>query len=66
MAKINVVGPQIDPLYAFLTKKIPPPPLCDWNFTKIIVLPGGKDFKRYASRISPLELEDDIKTFLNL
>jgi len=66
MAKVNVMAPEACPLYTFLTKKIPPPPLCDWNFTKILVAPGGRVFKRYMSKIPPFDLENEIKAQLGV
>ena len=60
--KINVNGPDADPLYKFLKKqksgafgsKI------KWNFTKFLVDKEGNVIQRYASAVKPEDLKEDI------
>ena len=63
MQKINVVD---CPLFRFLAKQIPVTPLCDWNFTKILVSPDGTSFTRYPSSVEPLAIEKAIVVYLGL
>lgn len=35
-----------------------------WNFTKFLVSKGGNSIKRYEPKVDPMEMEEDIKSFL--
>lgn len=67
-AKVNVNGPATHPVFAylkdelggFLGSKI------KWNFTKFLVRPNGKPYKRYAPTTKPEAIESDIKRILKL
>ena len=65
--KIDVNGPNEDPLYTFLkniscegsdTKDI------EWNFTKFLFKKNCELFKRYDPRIEPSDLIEDIQAIL--
>ncbi len=65
--KVDVNGPQTHPIFkylknelgGFLGKKI------KWNFTKFIISPEGKPFKRYAPTTKPAKIEKDITSLLD-
>ncbi|WP_079508857.1 glutathione peroxidase [Mesobacillus jeotgali] len=65
-AKIDVNGPNTDPLFAFLkeqkggvlTKDI------KWNFTKFLIDRNGQVVKRYAPTTEPEKIKNDIKELL--
>lgn len=65
-AKIDVNGPNADPLYKFLKKekgsalgsKI------KWNFTKFLIDRQGNVVERYAPAVKPEDLKDDIVKLL--
>ncbi|MCH2228816.1 MAG: glutathione peroxidase [Crocinitomicaceae bacterium] len=65
--KIDVNGPNTHPIFAylkdelkgFLNNKI------KWNFTKFLITPDGKPFKRYAPTTKPARIEKDIQKILN-
>lgn len=66
--KIDVNGPDTHPLYQFL-KSQKTGLLSDnikWNFTKFLVDQQGKVIKRYAPATKPLDIEQDIRTLLDL
>lgn len=64
--KIDVNGKETHPIYkylkkelgGFLGKKI------KWNFTKFLIDPNGKPYKRYAPTTKPADIEKDIKKVL--
>lgn len=66
--KIDVNGPNTHPVFAYLKnelggfwgKKI------KWNFTKFLITPEGKPFKRYAPTTKPEKIESDIKKLLKI
>jgi len=66
--KIDVNGKDTHPIFVYLKdelggtigKKI------KWNFTKFLITPDGKPFKRYAPTTKPEKLEKDIKNLLQL
>lgn len=65
-SKIDVNGPNTDPLYVYL-KKAKGGFLLDrikWNFTKFLCDKDGVPYKRYAPTTSPKSLESDIMTLL--
>ena len=64
--KIDVNGDDTHPIFkylkdelgGFLTKKI------KWNFTKFLITPEGKPYKRFAPTTNPSKIEKDIKKLL--
>lgn len=60
-AKIQVKGPEADPLYKLLTVQ---QPAIEWNFVKFLVDRRGKVFKRYGAELEPAALVDDIELLL--
>ena len=65
--KVDVNGDNAHPLFNFL-KKTAPGVLgtegIKWNFTKFLITPQGKPFKRYAPTTAPREIEGDIRRVL--
>lgn len=65
--KIEVNGKNTHPIYkylkdelgGFLVKKV------KWNFTKFLIDPSGKPFKRYAPTTAPGNIEQDIQHMLS-
>jgi len=56
MSKVSVKGPDIDPLYGFLTSKDGNPASAGdikWNFTKFLVGRDGKILARFESAVKP-------------
>jgi glutathione peroxidase len=67
MAKIDVNGPQADPLYRWLTAEAPGilgSKAIKWNFTKFLVGKDGKVIKRYAPTDKPQDMAKDIEAAL--
>ena len=64
--KVDVNGKETHPVFKYLKdnlggtfgKKI------KWNFTKFLITPDGKPFKRYAPTTKPEKIESDIKDIL--
>jgi glutathione peroxidase len=67
MAKIDVNGPNTDPLYQWL-KTSKPGVLgtegIKWNFTKFLIAKDGTVFKRYGSIVKPQSIKADIDRLL--
>jgi glutathione peroxidase len=66
-AKIEVNGPNADPLYEHLKKAAPGlmgSTAIKWNFTKFLVGRDGKVVRRYAPTTKPEEIERDIESLL--
>jgi glutathione peroxidase len=67
MAKIDVNGPNADPLYQWL-KTSKPGVLgtqgIKWNFTKFLIAKDGTVFKRYGSIVKPQSIKADIDRLL--
>jgi len=64
--KTHVVGRNIHPLYQFLIQNNPiSNENIAWNFEKFLVNKEGQIINRYASDVTPLEIEDDIVRALN-
>jgi glutathione peroxidase len=56
MSKVSVEGPDIIPLYRFLTDKAIHPKTgweIGWNFTKFLIGPDGKVAARFDSEVEP-------------
>jgi glutathione peroxidase len=67
MSKIDVVGPNQHPLYAYLTKESPQPGEITWNFNKFLLDKNGKVVARFDSKVTPEDpaLVSQIETLLN-
>jgi glutathione peroxidase len=66
-AKIEVNGPQADPLYQWLKNSRPGllgTEAIKWNFTKFLVGRDGEVLKRFAPNTAPEDLRDNIKDAL--
>lgn len=69
MAKINVNGPEADPLFEYLkdqARGLMKTRAIKWNFTKFLVNKDGVVVKRYAPRTRPGQFIDAIETELAL
>jgi len=67
MAKIDVNGPQADPLYRWLSEEAPGllgSKAIKWNFTKFLIGKDGQVIKRYAPQDAPAKLAKDIEAAL--
>jgi glutathione peroxidase len=67
-SKIEVNGPNADPLYGFLKKEAPGimgTEAIKWNFTKFLVSKDGKVLNRFAPMDKPESLEKEIESALN-
>lgn len=67
MAKIDVNGPQANPLYQWLAAEAPGllgSTAIKWNFTKFLVGKDGQVIKRYAPQDAPSALAKDIEAAL--
>lgn len=67
-AKIDVNGPNADPLYAFLKKARPGllgTERIKWNFTKFLIDRDGRVIRRFGPQEKPQALEKDIEKALN-
>ena len=66
--KVDVNGKNTDPIFKFLKDKLGGTlgSAIKWNFTKFLVTPQGKPFKRYAPTTAPEEIEKDIKRVLGI
>ncbi len=60
--KIKVKGKKQHPLYAFLVNNSPvnQGKKIKWNFEKFLISQDGLIIKRYQSKITPMEIEEDI------
>lgn len=69
MAKINVNGPEADPLFEYLkdqARGLMKTRAIKWNFTKFLVNKDGVVVKRYAPRTRPGQFMDAIEAELAL
>lgn len=69
MAKIQVNGPDADPLFEFLkdqARGLLKTRAIKWNFTKFLVNKDGVVVKRYAPRTKPMQLVEAIEAELAL
>ncbi len=67
MAKIDVNGPNADPLWDYLKKQqsgLMGSRKVKWNFTKFLVNKDGKVVARYGSIIKPEQIRSDIAKLL--
>jgi glutathione peroxidase len=66
-AKVEVNGPNADPLYVFLKRSRPGllgSQAIKWNFTKFLVGPDGRPAARFAPAQEPQSLKARIETLL--
>ncbi len=61
-AKIDVNGETADPLFKFL-RDYTDRSAIGWNFAKFLVV-NGRPVKRYASKVSPSNIESEILKYL--
>ncbi len=64
--KIMVNGKNTHPVFKYLKKELKSSlrGRIKWNFTKFLITPEGKAYKRYAPIIKPAQIENDIKSLL--
>jgi glutathione peroxidase len=64
--KIRVNGKGTHPVFRFLKEQLPGKnrKRIKWNFTKFLITPEGKPYKRYSPATSPASIEDDIISIL--
>jgi len=64
--KIRVNGKRTHPVFRFLKEQLPGKnrKRIKWNFTKFLITPEGKPFKRYSPTTSPAAMEADIISIL--
>jgi glutathione peroxidase len=63
LAKIDVNGPQADPLYAFLKHEksgVLGSAGIKWNFTKFLIGRDGRVLQRFAPTVKPQDLEQSV------
>lgn len=68
MAKIDVNGPNSEPLYQFLKHAAPGifgTKSIKWNFTKFLIDRSGEKIIRFAPYVKPSKLECGIQSLLN-
>jgi len=60
--KIDVNGKNTHPVFEYLKKELPGSfgKRIKWNFTKFLIAPDGKPFKRFAPTTKPSNIEKDI------
>jgi glutathione peroxidase len=63
--KIDVNGPDKDPLYVYLETVLPGGDI-GWNFTKFLIDRQGHPVQRYASKVKPEDIEADVEKVLAL
>lgn len=66
LGKIDVNGPNADPLYKYLKKEASGflSPSIKWNFTKFLVDGEGRVVKRFSPTTKPLKIEARIRKLL--
>lgn len=64
--KIDVNGENTHPVFAWLKEELPGSlgKMIKWNFTKFLITPEGKPYKRYAPTTKPVKIEKDIRKFI--
>jgi len=65
--KIDVNGSNTHPIFEYLKDELDGMlgKGIKWNFTKFLVAPDGKPFKRYAPTTTPNKIEKDIKKLIS-
>ncbi len=67
-SKIDVNGPEADPLYRYLRKEakgVLGSSAVKWNFTKFLVDKNGRVVKRFATATKPEDITKEISALLN-
>ncbi len=67
-SKVKVGGKEICPLYEYLINAKPwsnKAKAVKWNFEKFLITRDGEIENRYASKITPFEIEEDIRKLLD-
>ncbi|MBL6447766.1 glutathione peroxidase [Fulvivirga sp. 29W222] len=66
--KVDVNGNNTHPVFSYLKDELGGllGSRIKWNFTKFLVTPEGKPFKRYAPTTKPEKIEKDIKKLLKV
>lgn len=66
--KIDVNGANTHPVFKFLKSELGGifGSRIKWNFTKFLISPEGKPYKRYAPTTKPEDIENDIKKLLKV
>jgi glutathione peroxidase len=65
--KVDVNGSNTHPVFKYLKNELGGGILgksIKWNFTKFLITPQGKPFKRYTPTTAPREIEGDIRRVL--
>lgn len=64
--KIMVNGTETHPVFRYLKDHLPGKlgKRIKWNFTKFLITPEGKPYKRYAPTVKPASMEEDIFSIL--
>ncbi|MBN2281632.1 MAG: glutathione peroxidase [Candidatus Marinimicrobia bacterium] len=64
--KIDVNGANTHPLFVYLKQNLKGifGSKIKWNFTKFLITPEGRPFKRYAPTVKPEKIEKDIQKLL--
>lgn len=64
--KIDVNGANTHPIFSYLKTELPGTlgNNIKWNFTKFLIAPDGKPFKRYAPTTKPAKIEKDIQMLI--
>ncbi|MDA3929515.1 MAG: glutathione peroxidase [Prolixibacteraceae bacterium] len=65
--KIEVNGDNASPIFKFLKEALPGTlgKKVKWNFTKFLIAPDGKPYKRFSPTTKPEKMEKDILKLLN-
>ncbi|MBB6674217.1 glutathione peroxidase [Cohnella nanjingensis] len=66
-AKIDVKGPDADPLFVYLTREAPGflgSRNIKWNFTKFLIDRRGRVVKRFAPTVTPEKIESRVRALL--
>jgi len=66
--KVDVNGPNTHPVFKYLKNELSGflGARVKWNFTKFLITPSGKPFKRYGSTTKPARIESDILELLEI
>ncbi len=64
--KIMVNGKDTDPIFIYLKNQLQGKlgKRIKWNFTKFLITPEGKPYKRYAPTVKPESMDEDIQAIL--
>ncbi|MFD2416392.1 glutathione peroxidase [Amycolatopsis pigmentata] len=68
LAKVDVNGPDADPLYSYLRAEAPGDTDSDdvkWNFTKFLIGRDGKVLRRFEPTVTPEEIQPEVDALLD-